>query len=98
MRFSVQYINTIAKKVTAIMIMATGALVLSAEDTLSEAEILLKSGDTQTAISMLQRIEKKVPKNGKVNMLLGDCYSVLDSAALARNEYRKAQKKGENAA
>ena len=93
---SCDFIKRTLKSIIIATAVCLPAYLSAAEDSVSEAEILLKSGDTDSALSMLHRLEKKSPKNGKINLLLGDCYSSLDSIDAARSEYRKAQKKGEN--
>ncbi len=74
----------------------TTSLAIAAEDSLTEAALMLRSGEISDAISMLERLEAKSPKNGEINMLLGDCHAAEGNTKLAIENYRKAQKKGEN--
>ena len=86
-------------KYTVAVAVAVCPLCMNAqEESIAEAEILMKSGDTDNAITMLRHLERKTPKNGKINMLMGDCYADIDSVERAKEEYRKATKKGENEA
>ena len=80
----------------AVLALCFATNVFAAEDSTVEAELLLKSGETQSAVAMLNRLKKKFPKNGKINMLLGDCYLLQDSTDKAKQNYRAAVKKGEN--
>lgn len=90
--------NKISIKVVALafMVLCFATNVFAAEDSTAEAELLMKSGETENAVAMLNRLEKKFPKNGKINMLLGDCYLQQDSTERAKQNYRAAVKKGEN--
>ena len=48
----------------AVLALCFATNVFAAEDSTVEAELLLKSGETQSAVAMLNRREKKFPKNG----------------------------------
>lgn len=66
------------------------------EDSLAEAEMLMRSGETGSAVAMLERLESSKPKDGNINMLLGDCYVITGDSGNAIEQYRMAQKKGVN--
>lgn len=66
------------------------------EDSLAEAEMLMRSGETDGAVAMLERLEASSPKDGNINMLLGDCYVIAGDSGSAIEQYRTAQKKGVN--
>ncbi|MDE7153637.1 MAG: tetratricopeptide repeat protein [Muribaculaceae bacterium] len=70
--------------------------VLSATQDVTEAKLLLKTGEPAQALAILKGLVKESPKNGSLNMLIGDCYVAMDSTAKAISAYRDAQKKGEN--
>lgn len=70
--------------------------VLSAAQDVTEAQLLLKTGEPAQALAILKGLSKESPKNGSLNMLIGDCYTAMDSTAKAISAYRDAQKKGEN--
>ncbi len=66
----------------------TTSLAIAAEDSLTEAALMLRSGEISDAISMLERLEAKSPKNGEINMLLGDCHAAEGNTKLAIENYR----------
>lgn len=68
------------------------------QDSLSEAEFLLKQGEFSQAIDMAERLLKQKPKDGSINLFLGDCYRTMGNSQKAIEEYRSAQKKGVNEA
>ena len=63
---------------------------------IAEAELLMKTGEPEKALSTLKSLAKAKPKDGKIHLLMGDCYVALDSSASAISAYKEAQKKGEN--
>lgn len=76
-------------------------LALSAQDvkdSLAEANFLLKQGEFQQAIEMGQRLEKEKPRDGSINLFLGDLYRTMGNSSEAIEQYRSAQKKGLNEA
>ncbi len=75
----------------------TASLNLNGQDFM-EAEMMMKTGETTKALSVLKSLAKDNPKEGKLQILIGDCYVALDSSAKAIAAYKEAQKKGENEA
>ena len=69
---------------------------MAVTDSLDEALLLLRSGDTLEAIDMLQRLQKKNPRATDIDITLGDAYRALGDSKSAIASYRSAQKKGDN--
>lgn len=70
--------------------------IMAVTDSLDEALLLLRSGDTGEAIEMLQRLQKKDPKDTDIDIMLGDAYRSAGDSKKAIASYRSAQKKGAN--
>lgn len=66
------------------------------EESVEEASLLIRSGNLSEAHAMLQKLESKTPKNGQINILLGQVAEIEGNSQLAIEEYKKAQKKGVN--
>lgn len=77
------------------LMMVQAAFPVKAQE-LAEAEMLLKTGEPKQALVILKQLTKDKPKDGRLNMLMGDCYFAMDSTAKAISSFREAQKKGEN--
>ncbi len=69
---------------------------LAVDDSIDEAQLLMKSGELDDAVAMLERLEALKPKDGEINMLLGDCFVMEGKSSQAIEQYRSAQKKGIN--
>ncbi|MDE6086414.1 MAG: tetratricopeptide repeat protein, partial [Muribaculaceae bacterium] len=63
---------------------------------IDEAKELINAGDYAQAISLLNELALKEPKNTNVPLLLGDCYKSLNQDATAIEYYEKAASKGNN--
>lgn len=61
-----------------------------------EARELIAAGDYQAAITMLNELAVKEPKNTNIPKLLGDCYRATYDDSEARTQYEKAAAKGNN--
>lgn len=81
--------------IATILLILTSIFAMKAQD-LSEAQLLLKTGEPGEALGLLKKLAKEKPKDGKIQMLMGDCYVAMDSSKKAISAYREAQKKGEN--
>jgi len=82
----------------AISLIPNICLSQNVDDSISEAEFLLRQGEIQPAIDMALRLEKEKPKDGNINIFLGDCYRTSGDSKKAIESYRAAQKKGVNEA
>ncbi|MDE6402267.1 MAG: tetratricopeptide repeat protein, partial [Muribaculaceae bacterium] len=68
------------------------SLTVSAAVNLTDARELIARGDYEAAVSMLKGYATKEPRNGTVQLLLGDCYRAMGNDAEAIVEYNKAVK------
>ncbi|MDE6352751.1 MAG: tetratricopeptide repeat protein [Muribaculaceae bacterium] len=67
-------------------------------ETIESATALIKSGNFDQAADILQRLEIKSPKDGHINMLLGECAVAQNDMKDAIEQYKAAQKKEINTA
>lgn len=65
-------------------------------DSMDEARFLLRQGEIQQAIDMALRLERAKPKDGSINLFIGDCHRAAGDSRKAIDAYREAQKKGVN--
>ncbi len=65
--------------------------------TISEARELITAGDYESAISMLQKLAAKEPRNTTIPVLLGDCYRATGRDADAMTQYKKVVTKNNSA-
>ncbi|MDE7368643.1 MAG: tetratricopeptide repeat protein [Muribaculaceae bacterium] len=65
-------------------------------ESIEGATALIKSGNYDQAADILQRLEVKSPKDGHINMLLGECALAQNEIKDAIEQYKEAQKKGIN--
>lgn len=64
---------------------------------ISEARELITAGDYESAITMLQSLAAKEPRNTTIPVLLGDCYRATGRDAEAITQYRKVVAKNNDA-
>lgn len=63
---------------------------------LADARRLIVDGDYQGALTALEALGKKEPKNAKVDMLAGECHVALGNDAEAIRSFKASHKKGNN--
>ncbi len=72
------------------------SLSMSAAVNLSSARESIDNGDYDVAISKLNELASKEPRNSTIPQLLGDCYLALNKDSEAITQYKKAVKNGNN--
>ena len=90
---------TIRTFITSI-VTATAALTseaLAAAPSIAEARELITAGDYESAITMLNELAAKEPRNTTIPQLLGDCYRALGNDTDAKAQYNKVVAKNNNA-
>lgn len=80
----------------ALAAVASLPLIISAA-TVKEARELIEAGDYESAVTMLQAMAAKDPRNTTVPVLLGDCYRALGNDDDAVTQYRKVMAKNNDA-
>lgn len=68
------------------------SLSMSAAVNLSSARESIDNGDYDVAISKLNELASKEPRNSTIPQLLGDCYLALNKDSEAITQYKKAVK------
>lgn len=86
------------KKILTAALLLTGVFHTVSGQTLAEAQALIDSGDYNSAVPMLEALSAKEPKNGKVNLALGNCYRLQGRDSLAIAELTKAKTRGQHEA